>query len=145
MRWFQQALQYGNGKNRMPRSLIYSILILVPYIAISLATSQVKPIVPVIRSYTVTSNCSNATMTSGTITAADQNITAPPDTTYKSIGLPVSFLTVGESSVISGDIAPALNRACLYSTLTVGSVVNSVYTCADNGIASCVVTLSPLQ
>lgn len=145
MQWSQQALPSGNGKNKMPKkNFISSVLILLPFFIIAAATSSVSTTTPVIRSYSITSDCSNATLTSGTITASDSAIISPANTTYLSIGLPLSTLIVGSESSISAEIAPALTRTCLYSTITVGLSTSAVYTCADNLIPACVVTLTPL-
>jgi|GEM_PF-4198544 len=141
---FQQVWLSGSGKNKMHKNFISSVLILLPFLIVTIATSSYK-YVPIIRTYSVSSNCSNATLTSGTITATDSTITSPANTTYLSIGLPLANLIVGGAATISAEIAPALTRTCLHSLVAVGSATNSVYTCADNSIPSCVVTLTPVQ
>lgn len=128
----------------MFKNLISSTLILLPFVVISIATSKQTTSSPVIRSYTVTSNCSNASLISGTIVASDDIIITPEGITYLNIGLPLSHLTVGKDSTISAEISPALTRTCLYSTMAVGTTTNSIYTCSDNFIPACVVTLTPL-
>lgn len=129
------------------KNFISSVLILLPFLVIAAATSNVTS-TPVLKSYNVTSNCSNATLTSGTIVVETSNINSPivspANTTYLNIGLPVASLSIGLESTISAEIAPALTRTCSYSTLIVGITTNAVYTCADNFIPSCVVTLTPL-
>lgn len=147
MPWFQQVLLFGNGKNKIPRNFLSSVLILTPFIVISLATSKSDDSQSY-ASYAVTSNCSNATITSGTIVIQTSNsgrpIVNPANTTYLNLGLPKSNLIIGAENTISAEIAPALIRSCIYSTTQSGSVVSSVYTCVDNLTPSCVVTLTPV-
>lgn len=128
----------------MFKNLVSSVFILLPFVVISIATSKSTKSSPVIRSYTVTSNCSNANLISGTIVASDDTIITPAGITYLNIGLPIAHLLVGADSIISAEISPALTRTCLYSTMTIGATTNSIYTCSDNNIPACVVTLTPL-
>lgn len=128
----------------MIKNLLSSIFILLPFVIISIATSQRPTSSPVIRSYTITSNCSNDSLISGTVVASDDTIITPEGITYLNIGLPIAHLIVGADSSLSAEISPALTRTCLYSTMAVGATTNSIYTCSDNFIPACVVTLTPL-
>jgi hypothetical protein len=123
---------------------IYSLFLLFLYAAITIATSN-SPLTdyPTFH-YSVASNCSNATFTSGEITVTEAMITSPSNIDFRALGFPTEVVSVGQSS--SGELAPALTRTCAHNLDT--SVVNttvSVYTCVDNGVLSCTINLTHLD
>ncbi len=95
-------------------------------------------------SYMVSTNCSNATSTTGQISVTEGRIVSPSQTSFITFGIPSETLNMGEE--ISGELAPALTRNCEHSldTSTI-NVVISVYTCKDNGITSCIVNFTHLD
>jgi hypothetical protein len=123
---------------------ITSVLLLFLFGLISVATSYNGAKTYVTHSYSVATNCNNATMTSGQISVTEQVITSPSETNFMALGFPVQTLNVGDS--VSGELAPALTRTCAHSldTSTVNTVI-SVYTCSDNGTPSCTINLTHLD
>lgn len=129
------------------QSKLSSALLLGLYAIVTIATS-VRPngedYLFQTKSYSVSTNCGNATMTTGQITVTEQRITNPSDTNFLAIGIPTETLDVG--SDISGELAPALTRTCAHSLDTsVPNTTISVYTCEDNGIPSCILNLTHLN
>ena len=129
----------------MSRDKISSVVILLTYAAVTVATSQkdAQNNLYQTHSYDVSSNCSNATYTSGAITVTGQTITSPASTSFFSLGFPVTEITVGQD--VSGDLAPALTRNCTHAISTALNTTISVYTCTDNSIPSCTISLTHLD
>ena len=118
-----------------------SLMILLPFAVVSIATSKAKDSVPVVINYNLASDCANATVISGPVTITDQAVTSPANTTLLDFGLPVAqFSLFGENPIVA-EIAPALTRSCVYSLVTSPTLVNT-YTCSDNGAYVCTVTLT---
>lgn len=134
----------------MNRYFVSSVLIITPFLAVTLATSR-KQIEGPPLNYSVNSNCSNATMVSGTITsqwsyvANVNNIVSPPNTTFLSLGLPYANIDIGQENILTAEIAPALSRSCYYSKVLVNDVSSHIYTCYNNSIASCTVSLTVIK
>jgi len=129
------------------KNRFFSVLLLLTYAAVTIATS-VKPVgadyLQETRNYSVTSNCGNASLTTGQISVTGATITAPSATTFLSTGIPTETLNIGED--VSGDLAPALTRSCQHSLdNTLPNLTISVYTCADNGIPACIVNFTHLN
>lgn len=134
----------------MNRYFVSSVLIITPFLVVTLATSKKQIEGPPVN-YSVNSNCSNATVVSGTITSQwsyeskINSIVSPPNTTFLNLGLPYASVDVGYENVLTADIAPALSRSCYYSKVLVNDVSSHVYTCYDNSIASCTVSLTVIK
>lgn len=144
MRWFQQAWLFGSGKNRMKNRVLPAAL-LFTYALVTIATSYKKDSVPLeSRSYSVFSNCGNATTTSGQVTVTGYEITYPAGTNFTAFGFPTQTMSVG--SDVSGELAPALLRTCTHflNTAVINTIV-SEYTCTDVGIPACVINLTHLD
>ena len=141
MPWCRQVSPYGSGKNKM-RNKIYSIFILSLYALVTIATSQKKEgLAAETHEYAITSNCSNASVTTGTISLSSGTIS---NTDFRVYGFPNEALVVGEDS--TGELAPALTRTCIHSLDTsTPTVTISVYTCSDNSIPSCIINLTHLD
>ena len=127
----------------MLKNKIYTFFILALYGLITVATSKADdPLTATNKKYTFTSNCSNASLLSGSIeVSTDGLIVNPSNIDFTNLGLPVANVSVG--SDVSAQIAPALTRSCVYSSTTLSGVVTSTYTCADNSIPSCIINLVP--
>lgn len=125
--------------------ILRSVLILIPFALITVATSVKDPnaTYTIPHSYSYTSNCSNATTTTGQISTYGDAIDTPAGLTFLNLGFPVANMTVGQN--VSGDIAPALNRVCNNTDSSISGVTTSTYDCTDNGAASCVITLTHLD
>lgn len=125
--------------------ILKSLLILIPFAIVTVATSTAPKdanyTIP--HSYSYTSNCSNATTTTGQISTYGDAIDTPQGMTFLNLGFPVSNMTVGQN--VSGDLAPALNRVCNDTDSAISGVTTSTYDCADNGAASCTITLTHLD
>lgn len=127
------------------KNFVQSVVLLLAIAAVTVATSNNEgKNLPVVRSYTVASDCSNATVTTGTLIATDNKVTSPLNTTYLNVGLPVSEMIVGGETTVTGTIAPALVRSCTYATVIVGANTTYVYVCSDNAIYACTVSLTQL-
>ena len=124
------------------KNFAYSVLILLPFVLVSLATSKKKDTAPVPLSYDLLSDCANATVTSGVITITEGVVTDPVNTTFLDFGLPVAELLPGFDNPITGEIAPALTRSCVYSFTTGTTHSTRTFTCSDNGIYACTFTLT---
>lgn len=123
-------------------SFLKSLLILIPFAIVTVATSQLQETKT--RIYSVTSNCGNASFTTGTITVNSNNIIeSPANVDFTNLGFPTASVVVGADS--SGDLAPALTRTCTHSSSVVGGTTVSAYTCSDNSIPSCTINLSHIQ
>lgn len=135
----------------MNKNLISSVFILLPFLFVSLATSPSKDYKGDPINYTLQSDCSNASLTSGIVTiqwvyaSRSDVIISPPDKTYLDIGLPYAQLDLGYDDILTADIAPALTRSCQYSRVRANEVISHVYACSDNSIPSCTVTLTRAQ
>ena len=122
-----------------------SVLLLSGYALVTIATSYAKDYVPIVKNYTINSNCSNATYTVGPITTSDATIINPASTTYLNLGLPVALVFINTDTLVTGDIAPALSRSCIRSSGVVSGYTITTYTCADNSIPSCIVNFTHLD
>jgi hypothetical protein len=118
-----------------------SLLILLPFALVSLATSKASDYSPTPLNYNLASDCANATVISGPVTVTDGEVTSPANTTFLDFGLPVAKFSIATENPVSAEIAPALTRSCIYTLITTPNVVKT-YTCSDNGIYSCTVTLT---
>lgn len=126
------------------QSKVSSVLLLGVYALVTIATSYKRDGEYVTRSYSVASNCGNATMTTGQISVTEGRITSPSVMSFTVIGIPSETLNIGAD--ISGELAPALTRSCTYSLDdSTPNVLISVYTCEDNGIPSCIINLTHLD
>jgi hypothetical protein len=125
-------------------SKLVSVVLLALYAAVTVATSQGDvPNFPT-HNYSVSSNCSNASFTSGQISVTQGYISSPSGIDFRALGFPNETLSIGDST--SGELAPALTRTCAHNLDT--SVINttvSVYTCVDNGALSCTINLTHLD
>lgn len=126
--------------------ILKSLLILLPFALVTVATSVRDPnanyTIP--HSYSYTSNCANATTTTGQISTYGDTIDTPQGMTFFDMGLPVTKMTVGQSPV-SGDIGLGVTRVCNNSDSVISGVTTSTYSCADNGFASCTINLTHLN
>lgn len=122
-----------------------SIIVLLPFALITLATSVKKDgdnfTIP--KSYAVSSNCSNASITTGQITVYGSEISSPTSTSFLNLGFPTSSVNVGSN--ISAELAPSLTRTCNHSSNTVSNTTVSTYTCSDNSIPACLINLTHLD
>ncbi|MGZ3690581.1 MAG: hypothetical protein ACXVAX_03710 [Pseudobdellovibrio sp.] len=126
-------------RNKITTAFVLGIYAL---ITVATSTSSTGPIDITAKNYSVASNCSNATVTSGQIEVSGDTIVTPSTIDFTNIGLCSPQITIG--SDCSGTLAPALTRHCVYSSSNpTGLAVVSTYTCSDNSIPSCVVTLTP--
>jgi hypothetical protein len=123
--------------------ILKSLLILIPFALVTVATSVgPKESFTLPKSFSYTSNCGNATTTTGQISTFGDAIDTPVGLTFLNLGFPVANMTVGQN--VSGDLAPALNRVCNNSDSVISGVTTSTYSCADNGLAACIITLTHL-
>jgi hypothetical protein len=119
-------------------------LLLCLYGAVTIATSVKPDAQYVTHSYSVSTNCSNASFTTGQISVTEGRIISPSVMSFYALGIPSETLNIGAD--ISGELAPALTRTCLYTLDTsTPNVSVSVYTCDDNGIPACIVNLTHLD
>ena len=110
------------------------------------ATSKGTHTGEILKNYTVTSNCSNAIVTSETMTSSNYGtITTPANRTFLDYGLPLASIRFGVDPTISATIN-SVTRTCQYvaSTNTTSGKIDVQYMCSDNGAPSCDVLFTAL-
>ena len=95
------------------------------------------------KSYSATSNCANASFTSGIVSVRAGQVETPAGTTFLNLGFPSVTVSIG--SDVSAEIAIALVRTCRYSQSVISNTTTSIYDCDDNGIPSCTINLIHLD
>lgn len=123
----------------MNRNIISSAIVLALYALVTIATSKAIPNTDEAKAYSYTSNCNTATTTSGQIEVLDTSIVSPSNLDYIDLGFPSANITLGND--VSGELAPSLIRLCTYSSNTNLGITTLTYTCSDNSIPACVITL----
>ena len=125
-------------------NLVKNTFILLLFGLITIATSKLKDIPTAdTKFYATTSNCANATFTTGNISVADGSISSPSGVNFLQLGLPSVILVVGQD--VSADIGGGVVRVCTYSSSVVSNQTISTYTCADNSFPSCIINLTHLD
>lgn len=143
MQWFRQAWLYGNGKNKMLSSL-KSAALLILFASVTIATSKLKD-TPTLdtKAYSITSNCGNATFTTGIISVTDGSISSPSGVNFLQLGFPSVILVVGQD--VSSDIGGGMIRVCTHSSSVISNQTISTYTCLDNSFPACLINLTHLD
>ncbi len=100
----------------------------------------------VLKTWGAASNCANA-ITNNEVLISDNNgfITDPVNRTFLDYGLPISAVRIGVDLTVAAT-ANGITRQCTYSSQVDGGSGKtlSIYSCADNGVGSCVVTFTPM-
>ena len=125
-------------------NFIKSAFILILFASVTIATSKLKD-TPTLetKAYSTTSNCANATFTTGIVRVTDGTVSSPSGVNFLDLGLPSVVLVVGQD--VSADIGGGVVRVCTYSSNIVSGQTISTYTCADNGFAACLINLTHLD
>lgn len=123
--------------------ILKSLLILIPFALVTIATSVRDPNADytTTRSYSYNSNCPNATTTTGQLSTYGDAISTPQGMTFLDLGFPVANMTVGQN--VSGT-SGFVTRTCNNSDSVISGVTTSTYSCDDNGLAACTITLTHL-
>ncbi len=123
--------------------ILKSLLILIPFALVTVATSVRDPNATYTTqlSFSYTSNCPNATTTTGQISTYGDAIDTPNGMTFLDLGFPVANMTVGQN--VSGT-SGLVTRTCNNSDSVISGVTTSTYSCDDNGVAACIITLTHL-
>lgn len=143
MQWFQQASLFGNGKNKMA-NFVKSTLLLLLFASVTIATSKYKDSSALsTKFYSATSNCSNATFTTGNISVTNGAISSPSGINFLQLGFPSVILVVGQD--VSSDIGGGAIRVCTHSSSVISNQTISTYTCSDNSFPACIINLTHLD
>ena len=72
-------------------------------------------------------------------------ITDPVSRTFLDYGLPIGAVRIGVDLTVSATVN-GITRQCTYSSQVDGGSGKtlSIYSCADNGVGSCMVTFTPM-
>lgn len=117
-------------------------LVLLVTTAVTVATST-APDSPYETYYGAASNCANATVTNESIGVIyGTKINTPEGMTFLSLGLPKSQVNIANDTTVSGTLTGGITRVCTYSLNTTSGILH-VYSCSDNGTATCQVTFTP--
>ena len=103
------------------------------------ATSKVTNTGEILKTYTVSSNCSNAIVNNETMTSSNYGtISSPINRTYLDYGLPLASIRFGAEPTISATLN-GVTRSCEYFATTniTSGKIDVQYVCTDNGVASC--------
>lgn len=143
MQWFRQVSLFGSGKSKMA-NLIKNAFVLLLFASVTIATSKLKDTPSLdTKFYATSSNCANATFTTGNISVTDGSISSPSGVNFLQLGFPSVVLVVGQD--VSSDIGGGVIRVCTHSSSVISGQTVSTYTCSDNSFPACLINLTHLD
>lgn len=110
------------------------------------ATSRGTNNTVIYTSWGAATNCPNAIANNEVFIVSDSgNIKDPINRTFLDYGMPISSVRIASDLSVSGT-ENGITRLCTYSAQLdgVSGKTLGIYSCADNGVASCVVTFTPM-